>query len=166
MELQTFVEALTTRFDHDAALQRRRVAASQIAQSYDIRPVSVVLLFTMPEMARLPLSERCSRAGITEEELFYCMSTSGFKRFMSDYKASLRDVIDLQSLNKLSDAVHRDRFIESKDSTREDLSVETSVLGSVGKAAASPVSINFYDEARRRLAVPSTTISIPQEDNT
>lgn len=151
MNLDKFVRKLTVEFTEERLIERRMGAARVISERYNIHPPTVVMLFTLPSYRNKTIAERCESSGISEEELFLCMSQPGFKRFIGDYKAMLKDNLDLQSLDKLSDRITQPRINPTQWGEREELDIEAKVLEKDNVVNVTQnTQNNFYEQARMR----------------
>lgn len=169
MELQAFVKDIALKYSEDFYQEKRLSSARTLAEKYKINPPMAILMFTHPKLAKLPISERCLAAGITEEEFMLIATSKGFQQFVDDYRKISKDIIDLQSLTKVSEAISKDRVITSgKDgeNVNADYSLETKALSS-GNEVQAPVQVNlsFFDKARERArqleAIPTVATVMP-----
>ena len=132
--------------------------AQKIAAKYKFDPPEIVLMFTHPEVRLLPLSERCKKVGITEEEYVAVAFTSEFKKFLKDWREAMNVSLEAQTYAKLGQAVERDRSRYDKNGNEiEDHGVELEVYKAArqaevprGSSSALNVSFNMFDEARAR----------------
>jgi len=164
-DLVKFLGGLSSKFNQEILHEKRITAARMIAEQYSINPPQVILMFTMPEFKEMTVGMRCERVGITEEEFFLIASQDGFQRFTKDFEKVLRINLDLQSLQKLSQAVTQSRQVYSAEGSpvREDLSVELKALDKQAVIQQTQnVQNNFFDQARQR----AMELEVGDDDNT
>ena len=146
---------LTRKHDLDARLR----SAAHIATKYKFGPPELVLLLLHPELRKKPWHERATLLGFTEEQLFPLMQQPGFQQFLKAVKLWHQDGIQVQSLEKLEEAIGTTRTITARDgSTSEDFTLESATMQAWSQSqqparAEHPINIsmNLFDRARARV---------------
>ena len=152
MKLDKFVKDISVKFHKDKVEERSIRAAAVIAEKYRIYPPQVVIMFTSTDLREKSLDDRAAYIGITNEELFLCMSQPGFKTFVDDYRAIIKDALSIQAMGKLMAAVSQNRFTEDKYGAKEDFSIETSLVAEKqAPATQQNINVSFYEQARQRV---------------
>lgn len=158
MQLEEFAGKVSEAFNEDCALEVRKDFSTHIAQKYGFPNPSLVLFFTHPTLAKLPLQTRCKRLGMTEEQFHYGVSHPGFKQFLKDYEINTLSALRTQAMDKVSRAIQETRITYDKNgNSQEDFSIEMSLLSNSPYSkpdttqANVNLQVNLFDEARAQL---------------
>lgn len=168
MDLSTFTQQITTKFNSKVNYEARIADATKIAKKYRFNPPELVLFITHPEMSRMNLRQRCERLGVTEEYFMHLHGQEGFKRFIQDYKALNKDVIEVQTLENISAALATERYVFDDEGNRlgPDTRLEEKLYDAQLRASTPAASINvqvnnLWSQAREKIKGDSSSVAIP-----
>lgn len=157
MQLTQFATSVATRFKNQVTMDRRSKSADLIAKKYRFTNPEIVLFFTHPELSTFSMQQRCAYLDITEEELYLLLNQEGFRKFLQEYKNNYRNIIEVQSLESLSNVLSSPRYktFEGEQTSEQDLSLEQQVFAATAPpttGAATQVNVqvnNLWSQARQ-----------------
>lgn len=156
MTLQDFSQEVTKKFEKTHDIDTRMDFARQLAEHYGFEHPAMILFFTHPEIAKLPISDRCQKMGITEEQLMLFQKQEGFQRFLQDFQGIMVTTLRHQALMNAGTALTEDRSTFDKfGNETKNHSLEVEVLRAMSAEKQPGVTVNLqnnvWSEARKAL---------------
>lgn len=160
------VVQVSAEYEAREGMRRRREEAEVLAREYGIGHWGMVALVLDPGLSGRGLHQRLREVGLTPEEYVAAARGEGYKKFLREWRQTMREAMELQAVESVSEAMSEPRYTRGKDGALSpDYRLEGEVLRQSASAPAVAVQVNVggaWDRARALArAVPAATAVAP-----